>query len=153
MTVLGGFTGLSFYYSDLLLPALVTVADGSGKTIASMLLPAATTSCGGDPSGAFTCWPQVTVGFSGIAQSVKWSSLGTVMVDNISLDTVRAVPEPASLVLFRTWGHSRRSPASSAPQPCAERLKRLVSSGSPNVGRPKTCPLPAGTGQVSSSYW
>jgi hypothetical protein len=113
MSVAGGFTsGLSFFYTSLWFPALVSVysgAGGTGSLLTTAVLPMLPSSCGGgDPTGTFSCWRQITLNFSGTAQSILWTGVGNFLgIDNISLNTVTArsapaVPEPASFVLFGT---------------------------------------------------
>jgi len=112
MSVAGGFPSLSFSYTSLWFPAVVTVFGGSSGTmmLASTALPALPSTCGvvsSDP-GDFGCWKQITLKFSGTAQSVAWTAVGSVLgVDNIWLNTkddrpVRSVPEPPLSVLFGT---------------------------------------------------
>ncbi len=111
MSVAGGFTNLmSFSYTSLAFPAAVTVWGGAGGTtkLASALLPALSSRCGGDPSGNFNCWKQITLNFSGNARSVAWTGAGNFLgVDNIWLNgkddrPVPSVPEPSFVVLFGT---------------------------------------------------
>jgi len=109
MSVAGGFTTISFSYTSLWFPAVVTVLGGATGTtaIASQVLPKLPSTCGrGDPTGSYSCWKEVTLAFSGTAQSIKWTGVGNFLgIDNISLNTVqpvRNVPEPASFVLLAT---------------------------------------------------
>ena len=77
-------------------------ASGTTK-LASALLPALPSRCGGDPSGDFNCWKQITLNFSGNARSVAWTGVGNFLgVDNIRLDTARPVPEPSFFVFVGT---------------------------------------------------
>ena len=57
------------------------------------LLPS--TCGGGDPTGDFSCWKQITLKFSGTAQSVAWTGVGNFLgVDNIWLNTKDDRPVP-----------------------------------------------------------
>lgn len=111
MSVAGGFTSLSFSYTSLWFPAVVKVLGGASGTtlLTSTVLPVLPSTCGGgDPGGDFSCWKQITLTFSGTAQSVAWTGLGNYLgVDNVRLNTkddrsVPSVPEPSSFVLFGT---------------------------------------------------
>jgi hypothetical protein len=94
MTVHGGFTELSFQYASRY-DATITVydgLDGSGNVLASVLIPK-TGICGqdgipacGDPTGEYGIWLPLTVPFSGVAKSVRFTGpLKFVMIDDVVL--------------------------------------------------------------------
>ena len=87
MSVDGGFTSVSFFYTSLWFPAVVTVLGGASGTtaLATQVLPMLPSTCGGgDPTGAFSCWKEVTLKFSGVAQSIAWVGVGNFLgIDNI----------------------------------------------------------------------
>ena len=110
MSVAGGFTSISFWYTSLWFPASVAVLGGATGTtvLASQTLLGLPSGCGGDPTGTFSCWKQITLNFSGAAQSIAWTGVGNFLgVDNILINSTidrsaPAVPEPTSFVLFGT---------------------------------------------------
>src|SRR5262245_21390730 len=116
MNVLAGFdTGFSFYYSSVNVPGLINVwdgLDGTGNLLASLVLPVTPFLGAPDPTGAYSPFLAMGVGFVGIARSVDFGgTVNQIAFDDITLgsttpgsnlaaaDTARAVPEPGSLVL------------------------------------------------------
>jgi hypothetical protein len=87
LTVAGGFIGLSFQYACQF-DMSATVYDGpdrTGTALGTTSLPA-TGGCGdcGDPNGVLGIWFNVTVAFSGVAQSVGFStSDGSIFLDDM----------------------------------------------------------------------
>ncbi len=108
MNVLGGFdTGFSFFYSSVSFEGSVDVydgLDGTGSLLASLVLPANGSSCGGDPNGSFNCWDPIGVAFAGTAMSVDFGGTANqIAYDNITLGAdvpVGGVPEPSSVLLL-----------------------------------------------------
>ena len=80
MNVKNGFTtGFSFFYTSARVGD-VTVYDGpngTGNVLATVPVEIQYNTCGasGDPSGAFACWTQVGVTFSGTAFSVNFGGV------------------------------------------------------------------------------
>lgn len=111
MNVAAGFdTGFSFFYSAVNNPGSVSVydeIDGTGNILASLVIPV-TTSDGGDPTGNFSPFFDIGVGFSGTALSVAFSGVANqIGFDNITFGSVTAgggnpvaVPEPSTLGLL-----------------------------------------------------
>jgi hypothetical protein len=101
LTVVGGFTDLSFQYaSDAALTA--TVYDGpdlTGSVLGSKsLTPSGRcpgTSCG-DPNGQYGIWLNVTVPFSGVAKSVGFStsSADFILIDDMIVGLAPATNPP-----------------------------------------------------------
>ena len=92
-----------FFHSSVSNPASVAVYDGfnaSGNLLATLPLSPLGRGCGGDPTGEFNCWQQVSVAFAGVARSVDFGgTVNRIGVDNITL-TRSTVPEPGSALLF-----------------------------------------------------
>ena len=80
MNVEAGFTtGFSFFYTSAR-EGTVTVfdgPDGTGSVLATVPVEVQYNTCGasGDPSGAFACWTEVGVTFSGTAFSVNFGGV------------------------------------------------------------------------------
>ena len=117
MNVPAGFdTGFSFYYSSVNVPGLINVwdgLDGTGILLASLVLPVTPLGGAPDPTGDYSPFLAMGVGFVGIARSVDFGgTVNQIAFDDITLgsttpgsslaaaDTARAVPEPGSLVLL-----------------------------------------------------
>jgi len=103
----GGFTtGLSFYYSAIVSAGVVTIYDGqngTGNLLASMPLPLTPFNGAPDPTGDFSPFVPIGIGFAGTARSVTFGGLANVILfDDITLGSVTpgAIPEPASLALL-----------------------------------------------------
>lgn len=108
MTVAGGFdTGFSFWYSAINNAGSVSVYDINDTLLASLILPV-TSSDGGDPTGQFSPFVQLGVGFSGTASYVSFAGVGDqIGFDNVTFGSViptggNPVSEPAALLLLST---------------------------------------------------
>lgn len=109
MNVAAGFdTGFSFFYSAINNPGSVSVFDrleGTGNLLASLNIPI-TISDGGDPTGQFSPFFAIGVGFDGVAKSVSFAGVqNQIGFDNITFGSVtpggpNTVPEPASIALI-----------------------------------------------------
>lgn len=111
MNVAAGFdTGFSFFYSAVNNPGSVTVWDGIGGTgsmLATLDIPV-TPSDGGDPTGDFSPFFDIGVGFDGTARSVSFSGVqNQIGFDDITFGSVTPgqpnpipVPEPGILALL-----------------------------------------------------
>lgn len=111
MNVAAGFeTGFSFFYSAINNPGSVDVFDqlgGTGNILASLAIPV-TPSDGGDPTGQFSPFFDIGVGFDGTAMSVAFSGVANqIGFDDITFGSVTAggeepvsVPEPSTLGLL-----------------------------------------------------
>jgi len=101
MTVAGGFdTGFSFWYSAVNNPGSVSVYDINDILLASLILPV-TPSDGGDPTGYFSPFYQLGVGFNGTASYVSFAGVqNQIGFDNITFGSANPVPEPATMLLF-----------------------------------------------------
>ncbi|MCH8921271.1 MAG: hypothetical protein IIA23_11300 [Chloroflexi bacterium] len=80
MNVEDGFTtGFSFFYTSAREGAVTVFdgPDGSGNVLATVPVEVQYNTCGasGDPSGAFACWTEVGVTFSGTAFSVNFGGV------------------------------------------------------------------------------
>ena len=115
MNVPAGFdTGFSFYYSAVNEPGVIKVWDGldsTGNLLASLVLPVTPLFGAPDPTGAYSPFIPIGVGFDGVARSVDFGgTVDQIAFDDITLgsDTPilnlaaaeRAVPEPGSLILL-----------------------------------------------------
>ena len=103
MNVAGGFSqGLSFYYTAPYVGGVVNIwsgADATGSLLASLELP--TTGDGFAVAGClqtnFCPYTPISVTFAGLAGSVDFAGAENQMAfDNIRLENVSAVPEPAT---------------------------------------------------------
>lgn len=103
MNVAGGFSqGLSFYYTAPFVGGVVNIwsgADATGSLLASLDLP--TTGDGFAVAGClqtdFCPYTPISVTFAGLAGSVDFAGTeNQVAFDNIRLENVSAVPEPAT---------------------------------------------------------
>ena len=101
MNVEDGFTtGFSFFYTSAR-EGSVTVfdgPDGTGSVLATVPVEVQYNTCGasGDPSGAFACWTEVGVTFSGTAFSVNFGGVQNYTgFDEITLGS--ATPGPAAI--------------------------------------------------------
>ena len=100
-------TEFSFFYSSST-AATVRVYDGlngAGNVLGSLnLVSQFGDLCGGDPTGLFCNWSNVSLTFAGIARSVDFGGAASQTgFDNISLGGAspgNAVPEPATLALL-----------------------------------------------------
>ncbi len=108
LNIAAGFSSeFSFFYSSST-TATVRVYDGLNKTgnlLGSLnLVSQYADNCGGDPSGIFCNWSNVSLTFAGIARSVDFGGAASQTgFDNISLGGAspgNAVPEPATLALL-----------------------------------------------------
>lgn len=111
MNYAAGFTnGFSFFYSAINNPGFISVYDGldaTGNLLASLQLPV-TPSDGGDPTGDFSPFFPVGVGFQGIARSIDFGgTVNQIAFDNITFGRDAPctgpncqVPEPGSLALL-----------------------------------------------------
>lgn len=114
MNVPAGFdTGFSFFYSAINNPGSVDVYDalgGTGNVLASLDIPT-TPSDGGDPTGQFSPFYDIGVGFEGMAMSVAFAGVqNQIAFDDITFGSVTPgepgnggpvdVPEPSGLGLM-----------------------------------------------------
>lgn len=108
MSLASGFdTGFSFFYSAIYLPGSVDVWSGLGGTgdlLASLSLPT-TPRDGGDPSGQFSPFVPIGVGFEGTAMSVSFGGvINQIGFDDITFGSVTPgtpqVPEPGTFILM-----------------------------------------------------
>ncbi len=109
MNVAAGFdVGFSFFYSAINNAGSVQVfdgLDGSGTLLASLAIPI-TISDGGDPSGDFSPFFDIGVGFAGTAKSVSFAGVqNQIAFDNITFGSVNAggstdVPDPSTIAIF-----------------------------------------------------
>ena len=98
-------TGFSFYYSAVNQPGFINVyddVDAGGNLLATLQLPV-TPSDGGDPTGAFSPFFPIGVGFQGIAKSVDFGGTANqIGFDNITFGSETpgggngVIPEPAN---------------------------------------------------------
>ena len=103
MNVAAGFdTGFSFYYTAIFNPGSITVYDGlngTGNILASLLLPLTPNNGAPDPTGTFSPFVPIGVGFAGIAKSIDFGgtvnqiaafkSIGALIDDPISLGLLK----------------------------------------------------------------
>lgn len=79
MNVAAGFdTGFSFFYSAINNPGSVSVFDGlngTGSLLATLTIPVTPFNGAPDPSGQFSPFVPIGVGFAGIAQSVSFAGV------------------------------------------------------------------------------
>jgi hypothetical protein len=105
MNVAQGFTnGISFYYSAVQQPGVVTVwsgTNGTGKVLATITL--SKNNAAGCQSGSLFCvWTAVGLSFSGTAESVTFGgTAGQIGFDRVTVGspTPSAVPESSSALL------------------------------------------------------
>ena len=100
MNVAAGFTGeLSFWYSaqasELDVVTIYGGANGTGAELGSVSL-SKNAQLGGCTDSAYCNWQRITLSFTGTAQSVAFGGVGNAAFDNITVNTVSAVPEPAT---------------------------------------------------------
>lgn len=122
MTMASGFdTGFSFFYSAINQPGSVTVWDGvngTGNILATLNLPLTPHTGAPDPTGQFSPFIPIGVGFSGTARSISFAGvIDQIAFDNITFGSVTpggAVPEPSTNALLSAglaviaWRHRRR---------------------------------------------
>ena len=105
MNVAQGFTSsLAFSYTSIDTAGAATIysgLNGTGSILASIVLPGLGGFDGPGKYDWFTRWDQVAMTFSGVGQSLVFGGAGNeIGFDDIKLNTVTPVPEPASLVLL-----------------------------------------------------
>jgi len=105
MNVARGFTStLSFSYTAIELAGSATIysgLNGTGSILATVVLPGLGGFDGPGKYNWFTRWSEVAMKFSGVGQSVVLGGSGNeIGFDDIKLNTVNPVPEPASIVLL-----------------------------------------------------
>jgi hypothetical protein len=110
MNVAAGFdTGFSFFYSAIVVPGSINVwdgLDGTGNLLASLVLPVTLFDGAPDPTGFYSPFFPIGVGFDGIARSVDFGGTADQIVfDDITIGSVTpgssaSVPEPGSLILL-----------------------------------------------------
>jgi hypothetical protein len=111
MDVAGGFTSLSFYYSEYIVdfPGFVTVfsgAGGTGTALGTINLPKTNDGVDEVPcvdvTGANYCpFVQSSVAFSGTALSAVFGgTANTIVFDNIQYNAPAATPEPGTWLLL-----------------------------------------------------
>jgi len=108
MSLAAGFeTGFSFFYSAISNPGSVSVwsgLNGTGDLLASLLLPT-TPQGAGDPTGAFSPFVSLGVGFDGLAHSVSFAGVqNQIGFDDVTFGSVTpgpsAIPEPSTFLLL-----------------------------------------------------
>lgn len=110
MNYAAGFdTGFSFYYSAVNSPGYIDVYSGLNKTglLLAHLDLAVTPSLGGDPTGAFSPFYAIGVGFAGTAMSIDFGGTANqIAFDNVTFgsDTPGSVPEPGSTIVLLLSG-------------------------------------------------
>ena len=111
MNSLSGFdTGFSFYYTAIASPGSLQVfdgPDGTGNVLASLDLPLTPFNGAPDPTGVFSPFVAIGVGFQGTAHSIAFAGVeNQIAFDDVTFGSVTAgdlrtgVPLPASLLLL-----------------------------------------------------
>lgn len=114
MNVLNGFdTGFSFFYTALNSPGSLEVfdgLDGTGNVLASLDLPVTPLNGAPDPTGSFSPFVAIGVGFDGIARSIAFAGVeNQIAFDDVTFGSVtpgdlQRVPLPGSLILLAAGG-------------------------------------------------
>jgi len=108
LNLAAGFdTGLSFYYAAVNIPGFVNVyagLNGTGALLATLDLPLTDFNGAPDPTGFFSPFFPIGVGFTGTAHSVDFGgSVDEIGFDNITFGSITpgsAVPEPGTYLLL-----------------------------------------------------
>ena len=109
MNVAAGFDiGFSFFYSAINQAGSVGVYDGlngSGNLLALLEIPLTPFNGAPDPTGQFSPFVELGVGFAGTAMSVSFAGVGNqIGFDNITFGSVtpgrNGVPEASSIILM-----------------------------------------------------
>jgi hypothetical protein len=101
----GFTTGFSFFYSAINNPGFINVFDGlngSGNILATLNLPTTPFNGAPDPTGAFSPFIPIGVGFSGTARSIDFGgTINQIAFDDVTFGSVTPgttpVPTPALL--------------------------------------------------------
>lgn len=111
MNVAAGFdTGFSFFYSAINNPGSVSVFDGlngTGSLLATLTIPVTPFNGAPDPTGQFSPFVPIGVGFDGIARSVSFAGVqNQIAFDDVTFGAVipgggepNAIPEPETIAL------------------------------------------------------
>jgi hypothetical protein len=105
MNVAQGFTSeLSFIYSAatsaLDVVTIYSGLNGTGAALGSISL-SGNAQLGGCSDSAFCNWQKISLSFAGVGQSISFGgNAGNVAFDNVTINTVSAVPEPQTAAML-----------------------------------------------------
>lgn len=97
-------SAVSFYYTPpghSLSIHLYSGAGATGTLVQTLVLSGSRDSCGVDPAAEFSCWVYFTTMLPPGVQSLSFSTwIGSALLDDMSVQTATALPEPPSGTLL-----------------------------------------------------